>query len=197
LSTPPLITDSTIRFLKAHLPFSRMSRDDLEFVAQRARLGYFPVGTTIVDPGAGIPEFLHIIQRGHVRVRNPNAPADDDVRGAGECFPVAALAAHSAGTRWFEATEDVFCLMLPRADFDRLRDQSPEFQQFCTEALATLVQHSLGQLRNHFSQRATEQQTLLEPIKALVRRDPVYCRAGASCARAHEQGGRAHDRRRR
>ena len=28
-----------------------------------------------------------------------------------------------------------------------------------------LVQHSLGQLRNHFSQRATDQQTLLKPLK--------------------------------
>ena len=177
MSTPPLIVEATIRFLKTHVPFSRMVRKDLEFVAERARLGYFPVGTTIVDPGAGVPEYLHIIQRGHVRVRNPNAAADDDVRGAGECFPVAALAAHSAGTRWFEATEDVFCLMLPRADFDRLREESAEFQQFCTEALATLAQHSLGQLRHHFSQRATEQQTLLEPIKALVRRDPVFCPA--------------------
>jgi CBS domain-containing protein len=175
VSTPPLIVDSTVQFLETHLPFSKMARKDLEFFAERARLGYFPVGSIIVDPTAGVAEYLHVIQRGHVRVRNPNAPGEHDVRGVGECFPAAALAAHSAGTRWFEATEDVFCLMLPRADFDALRARSPEFQEFCTEALATLVQHSLDQLRNHFSQRATEQQTLLEPLNALVRRDPVYC----------------------
>jgi CBS domain-containing protein len=180
LSTPPLIVESTIRFLKAHLPFSRMARRDLEFIAERARLGYFPVGTTIIDPAVGMPDCLHIIQRGHVRVRNPAVAADDEVRGAGECFPVAALAAHSTGTRRFEATEDVFCLLLPLADFDALRERSPEFQQFCTEALATLVQHSLGQLRNHFSQRATEQQTLLEPLRNLVRREPVFCAADTS-----------------
>ena len=52
--TPPLIVESTIRFLKAHLPFSRMARRDLEFIAARARLGYFPVGSTIVDPADGI-----------------------------------------------------------------------------------------------------------------------------------------------
>jgi CBS domain-containing protein len=92
VSTPPLIVEATIHFLKAHLPFSRMARRDLEFIAERARLAYFPVGSTIVDPAGGIAEYLHIIQRGHVRVRNPNA-AVDDVRGVGECFPVAALAA--------------------------------------------------------------------------------------------------------
>ena len=187
MSTPPLIVESTIQFLKTHLPFSRMARRDLEFIAERARLGYFPVGSTIVDPAGGIAEYLHIIQRGHVRVRNPNAAVDDEVRGVGECFPVAALSAGAAGTRTFEATEDVFALLLPRADFDALRERSPEFAQFCTEALATLVQHSLGQLRNHFSQRATDQQTLLEPLKALVRREPVYCTAEASVREALER----------
>jgi CBS domain-containing protein len=164
-----------------------MTRRDLEFIAVRARLGYFPVGSTIVDPAGGIAGHLHIIQRGHVRVRNPNASVDDEVRGVGECFPVAALAAGAAGTRTFEATEDVFSLLLPRADFDALRERSPEFAHFCTEALATLVQHSLGQLRNHFSQRATDQQTLLEPLKALVRREPVYCTAEATVREALER----------
>ena len=187
MPTPPLIVESTIHFLRTHLPFSRMARGDLEFIAERARLGYFPVGALIVDPAGGIAEQLHIIQRGHVRVRNPNAVVDDEVRGVGECFPVAALAAGAAGTRTFEATEDVFCLLLPRADFDALRARSPEFAQFCTEALTTLVQHSLGQLRNHFSQRATDQQTLLEPLKALVRREPVYCTATAPVREALER----------
>ncbi len=187
MSTPPLIVEATVRFLKAHLPFSRMARRDLEFVAGHARLGYFPAGSTIVDPAGGVAEYLHIIQRGHVRVRNPSATADDEVRGAGECFPVAALSAGAAGTRTFEATEDVFSLMLPRADFDALRERSPEFAQFCTEALATLVQHSLGQLRHHFSQRATDQQTLLEPLKALVRREPVYCAAETPVRQALQQ----------
>ncbi|HEX6570803.1 MAG TPA: DUF294 nucleotidyltransferase-like domain-containing protein [Steroidobacteraceae bacterium] len=186
MSTPPLIVDATVQFLRTHLPFSRMDRKDLEFVAGRVRLGYFPVGTVIVDPAGGIADFLYIIQRGHVRVRNPNAALDDEVRGAGECFPVIALSAASAGSRTFEATEDVFCLLLPREHFDELRRRSAEFAQFCTEALVTVVQHSLGQLRHHFSQRAAEQQTLLEPISALVRRDPIYARADTSVRDALE-----------
>lgn len=177
MSTPPLIVDSTVRFLKAHLPFSRMSRKDLEFVAERVQLGYFPVGTTIVDPANGMATHLHIIQRGHVRVRNADAAADDEVRGPGECFPVAALSAGTIGTRRFDATEDVFCLLLAREHFDALRVRSPPFAEFCTQVLATIVQHSLGQIRNHFGQRAAEQQTLLEPLRAMVRREPVYCLA--------------------
>ena len=187
MSTPPLLLESTLRFLKAHLPFSRMHRKDLEFIAERVQLAYFPVGTTIVDPAAGIAANLHIIQRGHVRVRNPNAAVDDEVRGAGECFPVAALAAGALGTRLFEATEDVFCFLLSRADFDALRAVSPEFGEFCTQALATLVQQSLGQLRQHFTQRASDHQTLLEPLKALVQRAPVFCDAGTPVRSALER----------
>jgi CBS domain-containing protein len=194
LSTPPLIVESTIRFLKAHLPFSRMSRKDLEYVAERVQLAYFPVGTTIVDPANGMARHLHIIQRGHVRVRSSTAAVDDEVRGAGECFPVAALSAGAIGTRRFEATEDVFCLLLPREHFDALRARSPPFAEFCTQALATIVQQSLGQIRSHFGQRAAEQQTLLEPLRSLVRRDPVFCPADMPIRRVLETMSEANVR---
>jgi CBS domain-containing protein len=77
VSTPALIVDSTLRFLRGHVPFSRMSRRDLEHIAESAQLAYFPVGSTIVDPADGVPKHLYIIQRGHVRVRNLAVPGDD------------------------------------------------------------------------------------------------------------------------
>ncbi len=175
MATPTLIVESTLRFLRAHVPFAAMAQRDLEFIASRARLAYFPVGAVIVDPADGMTQHLFVIQRGHVRVRSLTAAVDDEVRGAGECFPVAALSAGAVGTRRFEATEDVFCYQLGREDFDELRRRSPPFAEFCTQALASIVQQSLGQIRQHFSQRASEQQTLLEPLRALVRRAPVSC----------------------
>jgi CBS domain-containing protein len=186
MATPPLIVASTTRFLKAHVPFAGMSARDLEFIAGRARLAYFPVGTVIVDPADGLAQHLNIIQRGHVRVRSLTVAVDDEVRGAGECFPVAALSAAAVGTRRFEATEDVFCFQLSREDFDELRRRSAPFAAFCTEALASVVQQSLGQIRQHFSQRASEQQSLFEPLKTLVRRPPVFCATDTPIRRALE-----------
>jgi CBS domain-containing protein len=186
MAAPALIVESTVRFLRAHVPFSRMARKDLEFIAERAQLAYFPVGTTIVNPADGMANNLYVIQRGHVRVHNMAVTGDDDVRGPGECFPVAALAAGSAGTRRFEATEDVFCYRLPRADFDSLRQASPPFAEFCAQAMAGIVQHSLGQLRQNFSQRAVEQRTLLEPLRNVVRRNPVFCETGTPIRTALE-----------
>jgi len=186
MAAPALIVESTVRFLRAHVPFSRMARKDLEFVAERAQLAYFPVGSRIVDPADGMAHNLYVIQRGHVRVHNMAVAGDDEVRGPGECFPVAALSAGSAGTRRFEATEDVFCYKLPREDFDTLRQASPPFAEFCAQALAGIVQHSLGHLRQNFGQRVVEQRTLLEPLRNILRRDPVYCDTGSTIRAALE-----------
>ncbi len=186
MATPALIAESTIRFLRSHMPFSRMSLGDLEFVAARVKLAYFPVGTTIVDPADGIAEHMHVIHRGHVAVRNISTGADEEVRGPGECFPVAALAAGTAGARRFEATEDVFCFQLAREDFESLRLRSVPFAEYCTAILETIVQQSLGQLRQNFSQRAVEQRTLLEPLRRVVRREPVHCATGTPIREALE-----------
>jgi CBS domain-containing protein len=186
MATPPLIAETTIRFLRGHVPFSRMGRKDLEFIAERFKLAYFPVGTTIVDPADGVAQHLHIIQRGHVRVQNTATGTDDEVRGPGECFPVAALAAGTAGARRFEATEDVFCYQLTRDDFESLRLRSVPFAEYCTAILESIVQQSLGQLRHNFSQRAVEQRTLLEPLKLLVRREAVFCETGTTIRQALE-----------
>jgi CBS domain-containing protein len=129
---------------------------------------------------------LYVIQRGHVRVHNMAVAGDDEVRGPGESFPVAALSAGAAGTRRFEATEDVFCYRLPRADFDALRQASPPFAEYCAQVMAGVVHHSLGQLRQNFSQRAVEQRTLLEPLRNVVRRNPVFCETGTPIRAALE-----------
>jgi len=152
-----------------------MAVKDLRMLAEGARLGYFPVGTTIVDPAAGRTRELYIIRRGHVRYYDLASGGSDGVRGAGECFPVAALTAGSLGMRRFVATEDVFCFLVPEPLFNELRAASTPFAEYCTQALASIVQQSVGQLRRVFSQRTTEQQTLLEPVSKLVRRAPVYC----------------------
>jgi CBS domain-containing protein len=181
MPTPALINEATVAFLRVHAPFSRMTPGDLEFISERVRLAYFPVGSLIIDPASGVRvRDLHIIQRGHVRNYNASLQGDDIVLGPGECFPVGSLSANSVNTRHFVAAEDVFCYQLAKEDFEELRGRSAPFADFCTQALASIVQQSLAQLRTQFSQRAAEQQTLLQPLKALVRRAPVFCASDTS-----------------
>jgi len=181
MPTPSLINEATVAFLRHHAPFSGMTTADLEFISERVRLAYFPVGSLIIDPASGVRvRDLHIIQRGHVRNYNASSQGDDIVLGPGECFPVGSLSANSVNTRHFVAAEDVFCYQLAKEDFEELRTRSAPFARFCTQALASIVQQSLAQLRTQFSQRAAEQQTLLQPLKALVRRTPVWCGSDTS-----------------
>jgi CBS domain-containing protein len=184
MSSPELIVETTVRFLKDYEPFARMQRDDLRFFASRAQLAYFPAGTTIVDASTGAAGALHVIRQGHVRSEDRTIRGTDVVLGPGECFPLVRLAADTPGVGTFTATEDVFCWQLGRDDFVELRARSAPFAEFCTQALATIVRQSVAQLRQNFGARAVEQQTLLRSLESLVRRPPVKCLADAPLSAA-------------
>jgi CBS domain-containing protein len=177
MTAPPLILEATLRFLRAHEPFARMARRDLEFLAGRARLAYFGAGSVVVDAASGSACPLHVIQRGHVRSVDPFDAANSGVLGPGECFPLASVSRESVGAASFVATEDVFCYQIAPADCETLRATSAPFAEFCAQSLRSLVHESHGQVRRQFSERAVDQQTLLQPVRALIRRAPVSCEA--------------------
>jgi CBS domain-containing protein len=139
-----------------------MARRDLELFVGRARLAYFAAGSVVVDAASGAACPLHVIQRGHVRTVDPYAPGETSVLGPGECFPLGAAGGEPARSVSYLATEDVFCYQVGSAD--------------CA-ALRALLHQSHGQVRRQFSQRAVDQQTLLQPVRALIRRAPVSCEA--------------------
>jgi CBS domain-containing protein len=208
MSAPELIVESTVRFLRDYAPFSGLVVEDLRFFAERARLGYFPAGTTIVpaaadvavdpavdsriddavdsmvDAKAGVGASLYVVRQGHVRSEDPTFPGSGVVLGPGECFPLVRLAAGTAGFGTFTAAEDVFCWQLGREDFDELRRRSAPFAEFCARALATIVRQSIARLRHDFGSRAIEQQTLVRSLDSLVRRPPVSCRAATPLGEA-------------
>ncbi len=65
-----------------------------------------------------------------------------------------------------------------------MREASPEFERFCTEAITETLRQSLESLYRQYSQRAAEQQSLTRPLAELVRNAPVACPATASLAEA-------------
>src|SRR3974390_553934 len=186
MTAPPLILEATIRFLRAHEPFARMTRSDLEFLAGRARLAYFAAGSVVVDAASGATCPLHGIQRGHVRTIDARAPGDTAVLGPGECFPLGSVG-QPANALSYVATEDVFCYQIGPGDCAPLRATSAAFAEFCAQSLRALLHQSHGQVRRQFSQRAVDQQTLLQPVRTLVRRAPVGCEAATSIRTALER----------
>jgi CBS domain-containing protein len=174
--TAPLIIESTVRFLRAHEPFARMARSELEFLVVRAELTYHPVGSIVIGPGT-TSGALFVVHQGHVSTIDASGAAV--VLGPGECFPLA-IDPSGPPPIAYAATEDAFCLRLEAADAAALRAASGPFAEFCTQSRAALLRRSAAPARGEFGSRVIEQQALLRPVGTLVRRAPVACLATTS-----------------
>jgi CBS domain-containing protein len=180
-TTPPLVFDAVREFLRRHPPFSTMSDAALHFLIPRLKLAYFPKDTVIVDRQAGPFPHFHIIEIGTVTSQTAGLDTlPDRVLGTGECFPVGALSAGGQPTRSYRAVDDVFAYQLGIDDFSRLRQISPEFEHYCTQAVTVLAQQSLAELQRHYSQVAADQHSLTRPLAELVAREPVTCMASTT-----------------
>ena len=187
-STPALVYESVRDFLRRHPPFSTMTEEALRFLVPRLKLAYFPKDAIIVDRQAGPVPSFHIIETGTVASRTAGLDTlPDRVLTAGECFPVGALSAGGQPTRSYRAVDDVFAYLLGIDDFSRLRELSPEFADFCTQAVTVLAQQSLAELQRHYSQVAADQHSLTRPLAQFVAREPVTCDAATTLRAALER----------
>lgn len=167
----------TTGFLARHQPFSRMTAEALNFVAERSEIAYYAAGTEIIGPDSGNVRYFYIIESGHVQARQAGEVTVTEYSvmslGAGESFPIGAVAAGRPSTNSYTAVEDTFCYQLPADDFMVLMTMSPEFNLFCTQYIASLLNQSRQQLQLQFAQRASEQQTLNSPLSGIGTRTPV------------------------
>jgi CBS domain-containing protein len=180
--------DATTEFLRRYAPFNRMTDEALAFLVPRLELAHFPKDEKILATQSGPVAHLHIVQRGLVGSRPNNAEADPDrTLAPGELFPVGALSAGGTTTRVFYAIKDTYCHLLPRADFLELRQASPEFERYCTQAITETLKQSLESLYSQYSQRVAEQQSLTCTLAELVRNRPVACPATATLREAAQK----------
>ena len=169
------LQDATAAALKAYPPFDQMGSKSLEFLAARLQLAYYPRGASIVAPESGVAQRLHILKQGRVRGSAGGAlPGTVDVvMGAGECFPLGALAGERATVYTYKAEEDCFCWELPAEDFRKLVERSARFRAFCTSHLAMLVEQSHRALRADAGEGVAG--GMLRPLREVVSRAPVSC----------------------
>jgi CBS domain-containing protein len=180
--------DATCEFLRRHVPFDRMSEETVRSLIAKLRPARFPKDATILSAQGGEVTHLHIIDSGLVGSRPNNAQADPDrTLGPGELFPVGALSAGGATTRVFHALQDTTCLLLSRPDFLALRQASPEFERYCTQAITETLRQALESLYGQYSQRAAEQQTLTRTLAELVRNAPIACPARSTIGEAAQK----------
>ena len=186
--------EATTEFLRRYAPFSRMSDAALAFLVPRLLHAHFAKDATILATHTGPVAHLHIVQRGLVGSRPNNAQADPDrTLGPGELFPVGALSAGGTTTKVFSALKDTHCYLLARADFLELRQASPEFERYCTQAITETLKQSLESLYGQYSQRAAEQQLLTRTLAELVRHRPDCLSGDGHAARSGAEDGRRQE----
>jgi CBS domain-containing protein len=171
------VAGNTQAFLKLHAPFNRMAADALQFFAEHAQLSFYAAGTRIVGPDSGNVRFFYLIESGKVQARQAGEVTVTEYSvlslGPGESFPIGAVTAGRPSTNVYSAVEDTFCYQLPAEDFMALMTTSREFNLFCTQYIASLLNQSRQQLQQQFAQRASEQQTLNSPLSGIGSRSPV------------------------
>lgn len=152
-----------------------MTPAELEFLAARLVLAFYPNQSVIADPQQGEARTFYIIKQG--RVRGEIAEADDGAweLGAGECFPIGALLARRPAHTVHRAVEDSFCFELARADFEQLVRDSAVFRDFCTRRLANLLDHAYRHAQAGLATAVAADVSLNAPLANLLRRAPVTC----------------------
>jgi len=186
---------NTLAFLRRHAPFDRMSAAALQSFGDQARIAFYPAGSEIVGPDAGNVRFYYLIESGRVQARQAGEVAVTEYSvlalNAGEGFPIGAVTAGRPSTNVYTALTDTFCYLLPAEDFLALMASSPEFNLFCTQYIASLLDQSRRQLQQQFAQKASEQQTLNSPLAGIGAHNPLTARPETPLREALETMSRA------
>jgi CBS domain-containing protein len=180
------LTAAALAFLRRYPPFDEMEDEALHYLASRMSLAYYPKGTAIYSPAHGVPQWLHVIQRGLVQRADGSpagAPSVTTMR-PGEGFPIGALLERQPGDSGYTAATDTFCYQLPAADFSELLHRSPRFQDFATRYLTSLLLESRRLLAMQAVSLAGENQAMNRSLRSLIKRPPVCCAPDAPIGEA-------------
>ncbi|MFN2347982.1 MAG: DUF294 nucleotidyltransferase-like domain-containing protein [Thioalkalivibrio sp.] len=175
-----------------------MEPEHLEFLAKRFKLTFYARGERITDPKGGPASRFYVIKQGLVRGETPSE--DEQVSGnawelvPGECFPIGALLSRRPVRTVHRAAEDTFCFELERDDFNQLIKLSPEFNDFCTRRLASLLDQVHRQVQANAATGLGGDTSLNITLGERLRREPVACQADTPIrealeAMAHENVG--------
>jgi CBS domain-containing protein len=159
-------------FLKAHDPFGGLDEADLDRLAERVQVDFFPAGTTIFKQGQPPPDEIRVIRKGAVELLEGGRLLDllEDGEMFGQAWMFSGLP-----TGWeARAREDTLCYALAADDVLPLLG-GPAGLRFVARSLLMLPRP--GDARGL---EDPEIETPQQPAGALIREQPVICDAGVS-----------------
>ena len=165
--------------LRAHAPFSEMVEADVAFVARHSRLQYFQDGESILEPDSSLAPACFIIRQGAVEGALPGeggrAALPPLALGPGELFPIGSLIGRRPPRTRYLARSDLFCWRLERERFEELLERSAAFRNFCERRMGALMELSMQAVQAHYSAQNAQWRLMTQPLREMVRRDPVSC----------------------
>ncbi len=182
------LIQATVDHLSQFAPFDQMDAEHVQWLAERATLGYFAQGEAVLSPDRSEPVSFFVIKQGVVQGEQGVAGSRED--GAwlelheGECFPLGALLANRPVTSVYRATSDVFSYIVTAEDFMRLTRLSAAFYDFCTRRIANLLEQSKHLIQAGYSKASSEQQSMSSTLADIIQREPITCAPDSSIRQA-------------
>jgi CBS domain-containing protein len=162
-------------FLGGRDPFSGLDEEDLEALASKTEVEFFPAGTTIVPQGELSQGRIRVIRRGAVELLDGGRPVD--LLGEGEMFGHPSVLSGLPTRFEVRAREDTLAYALPAEDVAPLLAR-PSSLRFLTRSLLARGGRADAEIAPPSPEVA--QQT----AGALVRRPPVMVESGTTLREA-------------
>lgn len=158
-------------FLKGHLPFSDLPAEDLVRVVRALEVSYYRSGTALFVAGDKV-EHLYVVRKGAVEL------ADEDGalvarEGEGDCFGFPSLLTGGTAAREARCVEDTLVYAIPESIFHDLRAKHPRFDRFFG------IAHE-SRLRSGVEEDGAAGGLLAQPVRSLIRREPVFVEPGST-----------------
>jgi CBS domain-containing protein len=163
---------ATLDALRRQAPFSAMTEDALLWLVRRLSVAYFARDAVLLQPADTPPDALFIVKQGTVAGATVEGQTVLQL-ATGEMFPLGALLAGRGAANRYVAATDTFCYLLPAADFHALLAKSPEFHDFCTRRIASLLEESQRAVQSEYALALDDESRFARPLASLIRRSPL------------------------
>jgi CBS domain-containing protein len=183
--------ESVQTFLKGVAPFSLLSDKELDELAKKLLIEFFPKDTLILRRDVDKAEFVYIVRKGAVRITRGIVDENErlvSVCGEKDIFGASSVLEGEAFVFNAKTSQDTICYLLPKDDFKALLQAHKTLADFFSSQLSVSLANAYleGSLRLSQHKSSDDMSLLYNPIRSLIKRSPVICTPELSVREAAE-----------